>query len=262
MRIVTWNMNHCMRSISARTEAWEYLRDGLRADIALVQEASPPQHLRSVYRPIDQNNSCLNWGSAVVALNPDVSLYPRKRVPLADCYLKAPAKGELPDSHPGACAVADVSVANSQFSFVAISLYGQWEEMPGGGPIYACIRLHRMLSDLTDVFATSWRNSVVLAGDLNVTTQVAYEGQTQADTDGAKAVFARLRAWGLRDCLDRTFTGRSPLAGCTCPDANTCSHVQTFRLRNRVDSRPTQLDYSFASPAMITRLARTRGGTR
>src|SRR5687767_8922089 len=104
VRIVSWNMNHCLRSASDRTQAWEYLRDELRADLALVQEASPPQGLRAVYRPIDENNPRLNWGSAVVALRPDISLSPRTRVPLANCYLKTPAKGELPDSHPGACA--------------------------------------------------------------------------------------------------------------------------------------------------------------
>jgi exonuclease III len=251
VRIVSWNMNHCMRSANDRTQAWKYLRDDLRADLALVQEASPPQEFRSVYRAIDKNNPRLNWGSAVVAVQPDVSLSPRTRVPLADCYLKTPAKGELPDSHPGACAVADVSIAG-KFTFTAVSLYGQWEEMPGGGPIYACARLHRMISDLTNVFATSRRSPVVLAGDLNVTTQIAYEGQTQVETDGAAAVFARLQAWGLTNCLGRTFTGRPQLAGCTCPDGDACSHVQTFRLKNHPDSRPTQLDYAFASQPMVS----------
>lgn len=149
-----------------------------------------------------------------------------------------------------------MSTANGRFT--AISIYGQWEEMPGGGPIYACARLHRMISDLTHVFATSRRNPVVIAGDLNITTQVAYEGQTDVDSDGAAAVFARLRSWGLRDCLERSFTARAPLAGCTCPDASTCSHVQTFRLKNRVDSRPTQLDYAFASPSMVSWLTRSQ----
>lgn len=258
MRIVSWNMNHGMRSPAMRTQAWEYLSDALHADLALVQEASPPKKFRSLYRPIDENNKRLNWGSAVVALRPDISLHPRKRVPLADCSLKTPGKGELPDSHPGACAVSDVSVANGKMSFTAVSLYGQWEEMPGGGAIYACARLHRMISDLTDVFASSRRTPVVVAGDLNITTQIAYEGQTQVDTDGAAAVFARLRAWGMTDCLSRKFTGASPTAGCTCPDGDACSHLQTFRLKNLVASRPTQLDYAFASQPMAPRLIRSQ----
>lgn len=258
MRIVSWNMNYCMRSSAMRAEAWEYLRDGLRADIALVQEASPPQKLTSIYRPIDPKSKRLNWGSAVVALRPDISLLPRRRVPLADCYLKTLDKGELPDSHPGACAAADVLVGNGKLAFTAISLYGQWEEMPGGGAIYACARLHRMISDLTDVFASSRRKPVVVAGDFNITTQIAYEGQTQTDTDGAAAVFARLRAWGLTDCLNRTFTGSEPMPGCTCGEGDACAHVQTFRLKNEVKSRPTQLDYAFASQPLVPRLIRSQ----
>ena len=258
MRIVSWNMNRCMRSLSSRTRAWEYLRDELRADLALVQEASPPREFQSVYRPIDENNPRLNWGSAVVALSPEVSLHPRARIPLADCYLKVPARDELPDSHPGACAVADVSLAGSQRSFTAVSLYGQWEEVPGGGSIYACARLHRMISDLTGILAKSRRSPVLLAGDFNISTQIAIVRQTPAETAGAAAVFARLCAWGLKDCLDRAFTGDPPLPACTCPAPNTCSHVQTFRLNNRVDSRPTQLDYAFASPPMVSRLTRSQ----
>jgi exonuclease III len=123
--------------------------------------------------------------------------------------------------------------------------------------MYACARLHRMLSDLTGVFARSRRLPVIVAGDLNITTQIAYERQTQADTDGGAAAFARIRAWGLTDCLGRTFTGRPLLESCTCPDRDACSHVQTFRLKNRSDSRPTQLDYAFASPPLVSRLTRS-----
>lgn len=79
MRVVSWNMNHCMRSSHARTQAWEYLRDELRADLALVQETLPPKAFKSVYRAIDENNPRLNWGSAVVALRPEVSLHARTR---------------------------------------------------------------------------------------------------------------------------------------------------------------------------------------
>ena len=52
MRIATWNMNHCMRSEAARQAAWTYLRDTLRVDLALVQEAVPPRECNSVYRAI------------------------------------------------------------------------------------------------------------------------------------------------------------------------------------------------------------------
>lgn len=253
MRIVSWNMNHCLRSTSKRKQAWDYVRDELRADVAIVQEAAPPKGLTSVYRPIDEKHRSYRWGSAVVAFRSDLTLRDRPRVALADCQMKAVAAGELPDSHPGACAVADVLDARGQTLFTAISLYGQWEVM-GNGQMYSCARLHRMISDLTGVLATSRRKPVVVAGDLNLTTQVAYEKQTQAETDGAAAAFARLRAWGLTDCISHTRDSRPRLPNCSCSEGGNCSHVQTFRLGNRANSRPTQLDYAFISNTMTPKL--------
>jgi exonuclease III len=160
---------------------------------------------------------------------------------------------QLPDSHPGVCAVADVVDAKGRLRFTAVSLYGQWESI-ADGRIYSCARLHRMISDLTGVFVTARQRPVILAGDLNVTTQIAYSKQTQAETDGAAAVFARLQAWGLSDCLAITRESRARLPNCTCPDGDACCHVQTFRLHNRATSRPTQLDYAFASDKLVSRL--------
>lgn len=257
MRIVSWNMNHCMRSQTARRKAWDYLRDELHADVAIVQEASPPKEFMSVYQPIDEKHPRYKWGSAVVALRSDLVLRARPRIPLAGCNMNPPTGAELPDSHPGACAVADVLDARGS-QFTAISLYGQWEVMADRRTIYSCARLHRMISDLTGVLATSRRHPVVLAGDLNLTTQVAYSGQPRAETDGAAAAFARLRAWGLTDCVSHTRANRPRLADCSCPEGDACSHVQTFRLNNRVDSRPTQLDYAFVSDSIASKLTGCR----
>ena len=41
MRVVTWNMNHWQRGGKA-TEAWTYLDEHLRPDVALLQETVPP----------------------------------------------------------------------------------------------------------------------------------------------------------------------------------------------------------------------------
>ena len=254
MRIASWNMNHCMRSIGARKQAWDYLRDELRADLAIVQEACPPKEWKSVYQPINQKHPRYRWGSAIVALNPELNLRERPRVSLADCQTRPLAPNELPDSHPGASAVADVVNARGQTLFTAISLYGQWEVMPNGRSIYSCARLHRMISDLTGVLATSGRRPVVVAGDFNLTTQIAYERQTPAETAGAAAAFDRLRAWGLTECIAHTRETRARLSSCSCDEGDACCHVQTFRLKNRSNSRPTQLDYAFISDSMTSKL--------
>jgi exonuclease III len=249
MRIVSWNMNHCKRSSAARRDAWNYLRYDLRADLAVVQEASPPEGLESVYRPIDPAG--YNWGSAVVALSTDFVLRRRTRLALSDCYLKPPRAGELPDSHPGASAVADVFDANGTRLLTAISLYGQWEMMPGGTVMHACARTHRMLSDLTEILASAHRDAVVLAGDLNLTTQGAASHENQASV-----VFARLRAWRMIDCIARTRASMPRLENCRCPDGAGCCHVRTYRHNNRESSPPTQLDYAFVSKPLASRLER------
>jgi hypothetical protein len=135
VRIVSWNMNYCMRSGAARTKAWDYLRHELRADVAVVQEASPPPGLMTVFHPIDAKHPRYRWGSAVVAFRSDLVLRERPRVSLADCQMKPVTANQLPDSHPGACAVADVLDARGRSLFAAISLYGQWEVMADGRTI-------------------------------------------------------------------------------------------------------------------------------
>lgn len=124
-----------------------------------------------------------------------------------------------------------------------------------------------MLSDLTGVLASARRHPVVLAGDLNLTTQFPSSTPTQADRQAvaaADAVFARLHAWGLVDCLCRTYKNRPRLERCTCLSTSPCSHVQTFRSNNRADSTPTQLDYAFLSnhfrPSDVRWCRRTRHG--
>lgn len=241
VRIVSWNMNRLGRSESSHVEAWDYLRNDLKADLALVQEASPTEDLGAkVYRPIGEKP--YNWGSAVVALRPGLTLRPRRRVPLADSLFVAVALDELPDSHPGASAVADVLLDGRQL-FTAVSLYAQWEMMPGSKTMmYAGPRLHRMLSDLTGVLASSHRNPVVLAGDFNVTSQ----GARSSDNEAA-AVFARLRAWRMADCIAHKRARQAGAADCKCPDGAACSHVRTFRTG-------TQLDYAFVSDSIVPAL--------
>lgn len=127
----------------------------MRADLALVQEASPEPYLGPmVYRAIDRRR--YNWGSAVVALSPDLRIRERERLSLDKCYLTPPKPGQIPDSHPGASAVADVLDATGAVLFTAVSLYGQWEVIPGA-PDDSTSRLHRMLSDLTTLFVGSGR---------------------------------------------------------------------------------------------------------
>lgn len=245
MRIVSWNMNRVARKKEAHAEAWRFLRDELRADLALVQEASPEPHLGPmVYQPIDRRQ--YNWGSAVVALAPGLRIRGRERPSLAECYLTPPKLGQIPDSHPGASAVADVMDAAGAVLFTAVSLYGQWEVIPGA-PDDSTSRLHRMLSDLTTLFVGADRPPVVLAGDLNISTQwVRPEKLAQR----VSAAFARITAFGLVDCLAHPKATRPDLPSCPCRIAG-CKHVQTVLSQGSVNLDPVQLDYAYVSESLV-----------
>jgi exonuclease III len=237
LRIVSWNMNS--RGVSAATHrrAWDYLRDELKADLALVQEAVPP---KSLEQPVFESTGLTNypWGTAVVSFRPDVTLQGRTRVKLADAFEKPVSKHKLLESHKGASAAADIARAGKTL-FTAVSLYGQWEGMPGGSTYLAGPRVHRTLSDLTDVFRKARRSPVVLAGEFNVSTQ----GERSPDNE-ASAVFARLRGWQLADALALTSASRPRLKGCKCTDGNACTHVQTV-------NSGAQLDYAFVSSSVL-----------
>jgi endonuclease/exonuclease/phosphatase family metal-dependent hydrolase len=225
-------MNRLGRSKAAHQRAWEYLQHDVKADLALVQEAVPPDALtQSVYQAIGP--APYDWGSAVVAFRSGLSLDRYRRVPLSDSLFRGLGAHELPDSHPGAFAVADVLLDGKRL-FTAVSLYAQWETLPGSKSLYGGPRLHRMLSDLNGVLARAKRRPVLVAGDFNVTSQ----GTRAADNEAA-AVFTRLRAWGMAGCP----LSPRPLEGCICPEGEGCRHVKTFRTG-------TQLDYAFASSTL------------
>lgn len=240
MRIVSWNMNRRGVSAAVHRAAWDYLRDELRADLALVQEAVPPSELQpQVFRSTGLPR--YEWGTAVVSFRTDLVLQAVSRVPLAESIPMVVDADSLPESHAGASAVAAVLVGERHL-LTAVSLYGQWEGMPGSTRYLAGPRVHRTLSDLTGIFEQQRRLPVVLAGDFNITTQ----GHHSSDNEAA-AVFARLRAWRMADALVHTRASRPRLQGCRCADGENCAHVQTFRTGS-------QLDYAFISASLLTEM--------
>jgi exonuclease III len=172
----------------------------------------------------------------------------------------------LAESHPGVSAVADViDTASGKTRFVAASFYGAWEYLPQdpANPkkkqeIYSASKSHRVLSDLTPLLV--WTKNrphkipVFLAGDFNATTQIAADNNWDVEIEEAKALFQRIHALGLRDLIALTSDTRPRLVECSCPTSDTCSHVRTYRNGNRPTSRPTQLDYVFASDILASQV--------
>ena len=117
----------------------------------------PPADLprdRAVYGEIAGHR---NWGSAVVALDPAVSIEPIRSVrnPWSSRrYL-------LDQSHPGSVAVARLTVPGIQ-PITLVSVYGLLDGS-------ALASMHRVVADLLPLFDSPDGARVILGGDLNVT---------------------------------------------------------------------------------------------
>jgi hypothetical protein len=81
-------MDHWRRSADLRKEAWEFLRSRVRPDIALLQEAAPPDRGDNVvYREgglLDDRVSPAKdrgWGSAVISFGPGIRAIERATSP-------------------------------------------------------------------------------------------------------------------------------------------------------------------------------------
>ena len=238
MRLVTWNMDHWRRSADQRTDAWAYLETTLAPDVALVQEAVPPSHLQSVFRAggIDDRRGAptnRGWGSAVVSFGPAITAvetatepYRKKVVPVLRTF-------------PGSVAIAEVKIDND--SIIVISMYGVIDRG------YANATVHRMLSDLEPLVDQRRGEKILIAGDLNVTTQwsehhrKSLRGRHAELLRREQNLFERFAVLGFRNLV----VGSAPLEGCACSFGESCRHVRTQR--HESSDFPWMNDYVFAT---------------
>ncbi len=229
LRLATWNLNHWRQPLlptDTRRGAWEHLATSIGAQVALVQEAVPPLELgreRTIYGEIAGHR---NWGSAVVALDPAVSIEPLRsvRVPFSRRrYL-------LENSHPGSVAVAQLFVAGIQ-AITLVSVYGVWD----GSVVSSMLRV---IADLVPLFDSPYGSRVILGGDLNVSTATR-------DPKGlarAEAVLGAIRSLGLVEAKSLIAEPPSSSPECWCGTGGTCSHLPTFS--------HGELDHLFVTPSL------------
>lgn len=229
-RIISWNMSHWLRSPEERSAAWGYLR-ALAPDFVLLQEAVPPEDLgpaHCVYRP-GGIGGYRPWGSAVISFSHPI----KEVVEVTSPHGKQPA--QLHETFPGS-----VAIATCESGLTLISIYSVIENG------YAITTLQRQLSDLTPLFDTALGRRVVLAGDLNVTTQFEEPHRSRH-----RNALERLEAFGLGDALDLERPARGPLGGCSC-GCDPCRHVRTQR--HLKSEFPWQNDYFFVSRSLQPRV--------
>jgi endonuclease/exonuclease/phosphatase family metal-dependent hydrolase len=230
LSIASWNMSYWTRNASHH-RAWEYLQR-LGVHIALVQEAVPPTDVRAVYRAEGIAGKGV-WGSAVASFGPEI----RPRTTAKSVHNSVAS--DLLCTQPGSVAIADL-VLPGQSPLVLVSLYGAFEQR------YSITTVHRILSDLTPLFDSRHYKKIIVAGDLNSSTQLP-----SPDRERHRNLFERIESFGLVDLLKRTADERERLADCPCEDIP-CTHLQTHRhSKSRV---PWQDDYIFASEPLADKL--------
>lgn len=233
IRLVTWNLNHWRQPLlptDTRRAAWDYLAKRIGAHVALVQEAVPPLELarnRAVYGELAGHR---NWGSAVVALDPAITIEPIRSVRLPFSRRRF----LLENTHPGSVAIARLTVADIQ-PITLVSVYGVWD-----GPVVAT--MHRVIADLVPLFDSPQGARVILGGDLNVsdaTTDAKYLAR-------GEALLAAIRSLGL--VAVKTLVANAPASppDCPCGKAPTCGHIATWG--------SAELDHLFVTPSLASQV--------
>ena len=229
LRLACWNLNHWRQPLlptDSRRTAWAYLTEAIGAHVALVQEAVPPVDLdrgRAVYGEMAGHR---NWGSAVVALDPAVTIEPLRSVRMP--YSRR--RYLLANTHPGSVAIARLHIGDIE-PITLVSVYGVMD-----GPVVSTML--RVIADLVPLFDSPYCARVILGGDLNVSRAT----KDPRHLARAEAVFAAIRSLGLVEA--KTLASAPPAASpdCPCGQGTTCDHVPTWR--------SAELDHLFVSPGL------------
>jgi endonuclease/exonuclease/phosphatase family metal-dependent hydrolase len=237
LRLVTWNLNHWRQPLlpsDTRRAAWAYLTETIGAGVALVQEAVPPADLvrdRAVYGEIAGHR---NWGSAVVALDPAVSIEPLRSVRSS----WSRRRFLLANTHPGSVAIAQMFMPDVQ-PLALVSVYGVLD----GSSVSTMLRV---VADLVPLFDSAYGARVILAGDLNVSRATRDPRQLAR----AEAVFAAVRALGLVEAKGLVTEPPEASPDCPCGSQGTCDHLPTWG--------SAELDHLFVSPSLAGQVRAVR----
>ena len=246
LKAITWNMAQKPGNWGLLKE-WPELKD---SDIALLSEAPPlPDGIGAVgSRSTEGLEAVLGpdfpvkrpWSAVVASSHP--------LDPITDARIDRHYRKPLPFEpfRPGTWVAALVNVGGLKLT--AISLYGLMDEKSDAS-------VHRSLSELSPIFDhKTYGKHLLLGGDLNI---LANPRRNDPLRDRHLVILARIKAYGLVDCLEKAVRERTPprggLPNCPCRLGDGCTHTWTKRDPKR-PTIPHQDDYLFASRALADRL--------
>jgi endonuclease/exonuclease/phosphatase family metal-dependent hydrolase len=202
-----------VRPVDTRTAGWLYVKDELKADVALLQETVPPSLAdtpATVYREIAGYRP---WGSAVALFRQGATIeelwavrtrHSRRRFTLANTF-------------PGSVAVAEVALEGiAPITFV--SVYNVID-------VYAQTTLLRIIADLIPLFDSAHGSRVVLGGDLNMSLSTTDPYYVERGT----GILGALKSLGLVEATEVTDNRPPSRADCPCGSGGTCRHLATWK---------------------------------
>jgi exonuclease III len=246
LRIATWNMDH-WKHPDVHGEAWAYLFDVLRPDIALLQECAPPAVLPAGYAIFADRaypTGKQPWGTAVLVRD-----LPARRVVLDDAQAWIDANVRPPDVDgagrlDGWCVSALVTVAPGRELLVTSVHNPSYPIDPAklatadlAGIRIECVAGVWILDVVSFFVARRLPRPLLLGGDFNSSRRLDRPGEPAANAE----FFDRLAARGLVS-LHRKFNDEDE---------------QTFF---RSDVQPHQLDYLLVDPDTARRATRCEVG--
>ena len=230
-RVATWNMDHWRRSAAERDAGWLRLTDHVNPSVALLQEHVPPRGLgptRSIYREIGRHR---HWGSAIVALEPDIEL-----TEIASVLTPYSSQSfTLANTFPGSVAVARAAVPGTD-PITLVSVYTVID-------VYSQTTLLRIVADLIPLFDSVDGGRVILGGDFNLGTDTA-----RPELPRYEAVMRAGKSLGVVDLYEHVQDRPPRPDGCGC-GLDGCRHLTTREGGG-------QFDHLYASPALAPQCRR------
>lgn len=242
MRIATWNLKQAVGPKKPLDNIWAWAENELAADVYALTEAKVPPAAVAAGWVSQATEGGIGekrrWGTVLMS-RPGVDLWP------VDEGKKRWRTTPLDFHWPGVVQVADCYVDDDWWGTI-VGLYGITEnaayEKVGHGRRSTPI----LMEQLRPIFTRDRRDRIVVAGDLNLWP-----------TD-VPAIFDDL---GLVDLVAATRDWRPALSGCSgCDLGDECGHMWTHRNTGGKNPAAQNIDYVFASEALLDEVVSVEGG--